>query len=120
MDYSSEDCMNMFTQGQTNWMITTLQGPRSGLLTNIAPISLQSSVNIFPNPAQNLINIRINPIITAAHLSIQDITGKSIFQKNINFHKGFIQVNLPDLNKGIYIIHVFNDQFTTVEKLIIE
>lgn len=120
MDYSSEDCMNMFTQGQTNWMITTLQGPRSGLLTSITPISFQPSVNIFPNPAQNLINIHINPIITDAQLSIQDITGKSIFQKNISFQKGFIKVNLPDLNKGIYIIRISNDQFTTVEKLIIE
>jgi hypothetical protein len=54
MDYSSEDCMNMFTQGQAAHMRSVLEGPRSGLVQ--PPSSLQSAADLrpmrlFPNPA---------------------------------------------------------------------
>ena len=55
MDYSSEDCMNMFTKGQVDIMRAVLQGPRAGLLTTVGthqPVS-GAEFRITPNPAQD-------------------------------------------------------------------
>ncbi len=55
MDYSSEDCMNMFSQGQAAHIQSVLAGPRKGLVqTSSAPLTLIRSEKpyLFPNPAR--------------------------------------------------------------------
>ncbi len=61
MDYSSEACMNMFTQGQVGILHSVLAGPRNGL------VQLSSSDNpvaealpeLFPNPARQQAWLRL-------------------------------------------------------------
>jgi len=56
MDYSSETCMNMFTQGQAAHIQSVLAGPRKGLVqTSSAPgwASEQATPTLFPNPARS-------------------------------------------------------------------
>ncbi|MEQ1746233.1 MAG: zinc-dependent metalloprotease [Saprospiraceae bacterium] len=55
MDYSSEDCMNMFTKGQATLMQNVLDGPRKGLLQT-SKLSFPGSDSaglplVYPNPA---------------------------------------------------------------------
>ncbi|MFN0016282.1 MAG: zinc-dependent metalloprotease [Saprospiraceae bacterium] len=56
MDYSSEDCMNMFTKGQATLVQNVLDGPRKGLLqTSNLTFPGSSSAGlplIYPNPAR--------------------------------------------------------------------
>jgi len=56
MDYSSEDCMNMFTQGQATLMQNVLDGPRKSLVqTSSSPaVAAESAMPVlFPNPARS-------------------------------------------------------------------
>lgn len=120
MDYAAEDCMNMFTQGQVNWMITTLQGPRSGLLANVPLNYIYVNTSIYPNPTKEFIDVHINPVIHSAFLSIEDVSGKVIYQNLIQFNNGKARLLLPSITQGIYILKVFSDNFNSTHKLIIE
>ena len=52
MDYSDEDCMNMFTRGQIAIIRSMLEGPRAGLLESLepqAPVAAFSYLPLEPN-----------------------------------------------------------------------
>ncbi|MCX7728415.1 MAG: zinc-dependent metalloprotease [Bacteroidia bacterium] len=119
MDYSSESCMNMFTQGQVSWMITTLQGPRSGLLTNILNYNL-AQTTIYPNPAKNSITIQTSCNLNNTNINIQDMTGKVIYQSNVDLKDGKNTFFLPQINPGIYLLKIYNENFYSVKKITIE
>ena len=70
-------------------------------------------INIFPNPASK--KIFISGISSPSQFSMYDQTGKLIFQKKLIASQTIVEVNLPTLSKGIYIIRI-ND---TIRKLII-
>lgn len=122
MDYSSEDCMNMFSQGQANWMIATLLGPRSELLNANAVNEIHSSLkfNVYPNPNNGKIFIQSPTTMNTAFVQIQDITGKIILQEKINFQNGKVALDLSNIQKGIYILQITNEQIHTIEKIAIE
>jgi len=55
MDYSSEACMNMFTQGQAGMIQNVLDGPRKSLVqtsSSPAPLAEGTLPILFPNPAR--------------------------------------------------------------------
>lgn len=55
MDYSSEACMNMFTQGQASLIQNVLDGPRKSLVqTSSSPVPVAEAALpvLFPNPAR--------------------------------------------------------------------
>ncbi|GAB4204466.1 MAG: hypothetical protein Fur0023_12280 [Bacteroidia bacterium] len=121
MDYAAEDCMNMFTQGQVNWMIATLQGPRNGLLTAIPSVnSAPFKAFIYPNPAKDYIDIQTNVNINTVRIIMEDMVGKVIYENNIRLNKGQSRVILPHINQGVYVLKVYNDTFYSAEKIVIE
>jgi hypothetical protein len=67
MDYSSEDCMNMFTKGQVELMRNVLAGPRNGLL--------QSSSA--PSPDETALHWRLSPNPTGGIFSVDFQTGQA-------------------------------------------
>jgi hypothetical protein len=122
MDYSSEDCMNMFTQGQANWIITTLQGPRSELLNaNYVHTNFNNfNFNIFPNPTKNNLIIQNTSNIQSADVKIEDVTGKNILNTKLMFQNGKASLNFSDINSGIYILKISDSVLSYTTKIIIQ
>ncbi|GIV27731.1 MAG: hypothetical protein KatS3mg027_1545 [Bacteroidia bacterium] len=122
MDYSSEDCMNMFTQGQVNWMITTLTGPRSGLLNANSITELNQSVNfqIYPNPAKEEVVIYSSEIQGPMNVRIYDISGKLIQNLNVELMNGKAKLKLNELGEGMYMLHLINEKHSKIMKLLVD
>jgi hypothetical protein len=71
------------------------------LTTGIHENTINSTIYLYPNPAQNIINIKTSESIKM--ISIIDMTGKVIFiGSNTN------QLNLSDLQNGLYLIKIGN------------
>jgi hypothetical protein len=75
-----------------------------------------TGVTIYPNPASSSVSISYKEIINS--VSITDITGKVVFQAEVNT----TNFTLPTLNfkSGLYIVNVATNQGNAVEKLIIK
>lgn len=75
-----------------------------------------TGVTIYPNPASSSISISYKEIINS--VSITDITGKVVFQDEVNS----TNFTLPTLNlkSGLYIVNVATNQGNAIEKLIIK
>ncbi|MBK7343786.1 MAG: T9SS type A sorting domain-containing protein [Saprospiraceae bacterium] len=123
MDYASEDCMNMFTKGQVEIMRNVVMGPRSGLLEMVAVDDVEPFAPLMtlqPNPASESVLVWMETsITTASALTLTDLFGRVLLHKMIP--AGTISAELPlqDVPGGLYFVHLENNQFRQISKLIV-
>ena len=70
---------------------------------------------LFPNPATNLVSIKTDAFI--GRISIQDIAGRNIEQKEINDEKK-CEINISNFAPGIYFIEIETSKGIVVRKII--
>ncbi|PTM07934.1 MAG: hypothetical protein DA407_09480 [Bacteroidetes bacterium] len=78
------------------------------------------SIKIFPNPllsTDDKLNITF-AINTSASISIYDLTGKIVLKESIN-NLNSKQVNISNLNRGIYMMKIETQAFSLTRKVII-
>jgi hypothetical protein len=86
--------------------------------------SEHASIVAYPNPAQNNLTVEVSTssFIGETVLSVTDVSGKLIIQKEINLEEGqtMIPLNTTDLSTGSYIISLNNasEQFSPIKVII--
>ncbi|MBI5541974.1 MAG: DUF2271 domain-containing protein [Bacteroidia bacterium] len=77
--------------------------------------SLNSSFSIFPNPSNGIINISFNKAFSNEQISIEDYTGRIIYNETINQNNGSVKtIDLSKYSNGIYFLKVNNEKHTLV------
>ncbi len=74
----------------------------------------KSEVSLYPNPTNNILNI--NSVETVKSVTIIDINGRTVLQNNINLNNP--EINVAELNSGIYFVSVTTDLGTSTQKII--
>jgi len=75
-------------------------------------------INVFPNPSTGCFNIEMNQ---AGRLQILDITGKVVFNRDVDAGEDFIQIDLSQNAKGLYLIKFTDRQYQeSLVKVIVE
>ncbi len=106
MDYSKEECMNMFSQGQINMMRSMLEGPRAeliGLPASVGSVE-KNGFFVFPNPTGNELNINYESP-DQYEIAIIDILGKTVY----NGHSDVSRIDVSGLNNGVYFLQVMGE-----------
>jgi len=77
---------------------------------------------VYPNPGQEEININFNTTAQEATISLFDISGKQIFEKNHSTQKGAnsIKENVAGLQKGMYILMLNDGEKVSTQHIIIQ
>ncbi len=126
LDYSDDDCMTMFTEGQKMRMLAAINGPRASLLNSVGCSgmvatedfsSFRNLISVYPNPANEFINISFENKIISSNSSWQmyDVNGKKHLDISISEIK---KINVSHLPQGIYYLSCL-DYPGVVEKIII-
>jgi hypothetical protein len=129
MDYTDDSCMNIFTIGQKNRMLTVLDSIRPVIKTSgkcqansIAAGKLQIHFSIFPNPTHD--NFKIswqNPYLEdEIEISIIDITGKTVFKTIKSTNKFNTNIITEELEPGLYLVKLQSGSMIGSKKLIIQ
>ena len=81
------------------------QRTRPSNTTTVKEIAKSSTLNLFPNPASEIINIELRHLknIANATITMYDITGKKIIEKQIN-HSTMETISVTELAPGLYTI----------------
>ncbi|MEO7802260.1 MAG: M43 family zinc metalloprotease [Ginsengibacter sp.] len=135
MDFTNDDCMSMFTNGQKNKMRSLFAkgGSRNSLLVSpgnkpatgeakpTAPVEIitnKATISFYPNPAKEK--------ITFNKASIEDLNGQSVYIYNslgrqvlatkVNTENPSVAVS--NLSSGIYIVKIGAGKNTTTLKLV--
>ena len=75
---------------------------------------IDKEITIYPNPANEILNIKNNERIK--NVTIYDILGKVVLEKNVDFE----QINISNLISGLYLVKISTESETVVKKIIKE
>ena len=129
MDYTDDDCMNLFTIGQAARMEAVLAGPRKDLAiskgctpvqtTSINEINLNTLFGVLPNPSNGTFVFRISSEIGLnAEIILLDMLGNTV-KKFGRMTNNNTTLNCEDLPNGVYFLKVNKEAFESEIKLII-
>ena len=131
MDYTNDECMNIFTQDQVDRMRTVLENSprRKSLLTSKGlfppdavskPREIFQSFNIYPNPVKDLVFIELTQSISYnwMEVSIFTLSGLQVGKTtSYSFPRQIITHPLPEGIRGILILVIQTDRGILRQKL---
>lgn len=121
MDYSSDECQNLFTRQQADLMRAVLTGPRVGLLwqntvgvptTEIATLG----INVQPNPTQGIIGVRWNGDTPLTMIEVYNAAGVRVARvqpTGVN-----TEIDLSREPQGVYMLQATNGIQHQVVKIV--
>lgn len=76
-----------------------------------------SAFSTYPNPANNVVTISNNDSILVSEVVITDINGRTIKTVKVD-NLSEVQINVADLNSGVYFMNINSDAGKAVKKFI--
>ncbi len=124
MDYSSEACMNMFTQNQAAMIQSVLAGPRNGLLqvsADKAPELAGAKPQLFPNPTRGNAWLRIPANWNPRAIELLSLDGRLVQRLPVPASGAETQlaINTQNLLPGGYAVRVQTAGQVWVERLVV-
>ncbi len=124
MDYSSDDCLNMFTNGQVALMREVIRLYRPGIAEKIPNVAASikqaryaADVKISPNPAKNEIWVEVPASESNVSIQILSVEGKLVQAMQTSISR--TNINIAGLQQGVYFLAVGNSNFSTVKRIVI-
>ncbi|MBT8324816.1 MAG: T9SS-dependent M36 family metallopeptidase, partial [Winogradskyella sp.] len=100
----------------------TLPPENDSSLANCSSLSIddveRSRVNIYPNPAKSKLNIETISTFGDITVSIVDLNGRTILTKTFNALGNKLILDISGLEKGLYLLEIKGETFTSSEKII--
>lgn len=92
----------------------------SDLVTSVFDTPQRRPLNTYPNPATDVTRIDLGTVESGNYvLTLTDLSGKMVSQKNVNVNNsGILDVQLNDLNRGIYFIQLSNENTRFTAKVV--
>lgn len=121
MDYSGDNCYNMFTKQQVDFMRFVLTNKRTNTIIDksveVVPTAINNNkndaylVDIFPNPTSNLLQVKhqLNDN-SNIKVNIIDMTGRLVYQNQIAANSNNFSIDVSTLDNAMYIIQLSTDK----------
>ena len=123
MDYSADECRNMFTAGQVAYMQSCISAILPALpnstacspVTSRAKTKREYSFGLFPNPGNGEFTIETD--FLEYEISVRDMAGIQLFRKKINSSTFIWKEKLPP---GIYFVSLSWETGKITRKIIVQ
>jgi len=128
LDYTDDNCMNIFTKGQATRAAAAITGPMAALLTStvcgavgIQEYELSSLTVIYPNPSSGQFTVAFsfsNPV--QLQLKVYNVLGQPVNEWNgNNITNETHTLDLSGQAAGIYFVRLSDGTNTIVKKLVV-
>jgi len=95
----------------------------TGNNTAIPEVSLSEALSIYPNPTKGKVNVKLTlPASQEYIIKITNLIGQTIITESGTFNAGrnVLNINLEELNNGIYFISVHTGSQSVMHKIILD
>lgn len=76
-------------------------------------------LNIYPNPVENVLSVATNADLQNAVLRVTDVTGRLVIERKLtNANRVQMELDLNDLNAGLYHLSITQDGFTSEKEFV--
>jgi hypothetical protein len=79
-----------------------------------------TTIALYPNPSEGAVNFKLPDNLVNPKVSIYDITGRLVFDKELESFNESYSMNLNNLKPGNYIVHIKTQSASYSSKLIIK
>jgi Zn-dependent metalloprotease len=86
---------------------------------SVGEVANESAFAIYPNPSNGNFSIKAARNLGEVSLTVFDINGRNLYTKNLNL-AGTVNVDLDNLQSGLYIVRVAGEDFVQSAKIVIE
>jgi hypothetical protein len=76
----------------------------------------KNSISVYPNPATSVVNLSSKDGLTFENVTIVDVNGRTV--KTVAVNQTQSQINVSDLNSGVYFMNIETNEGKTVKKFI--
>ncbi|REJ82883.1 MAG: T9SS C-terminal target domain-containing protein [Bacteroidetes bacterium] len=91
----------------------------SGIFTNLNPVR-KFTASIFPNPTSGMLNIETGTFQPKSlSVSVSNVLGREVKNLQMNIPSAYYQVNLSDLDAGVYMVHVKSEFGEFTQRIVI-
>jgi hypothetical protein len=127
MDYTDDDCMNMFTEGQKTRMTAALNGLYPTLITSTV-CNAVSAVNenthlalfeVFPNPAKDEVKINYN-LVSEGTLKVFNVLGEKVYEQTVAANDNQMHISLKNFADGTYTMMLISPEINKTQKLVVK
>jgi Pregnancy-associated plasma protein-A/Secretion system C-terminal sorting domain len=127
MDYVNDPCMVMFTEGQMQRMLLTIEKYRSGLLkseTFCGNLNKNEPFNctVFPNPAAGKVTIEwiLGENTEGGQIQVFNALGQQLMQQLIPLETGYALLNMPHFSDGVYYLRInLSSKGVSLQKIVL-
>ena len=126
MDYTDDRCMNIFTEGQKLRMLAVINGSRASLKTSgkcqvvsIEEPKIEEQLKVYPNPSNGKFQIdfgQMNPM-GVTNIRIYNSLGQLVYSGEYQDVKGLVDVDMPNVNRGIYLLNIQSNELSINRKI---
>ena len=85
-------------------------------LTNNSNIKNVLSITLSPNPAQDFLTVQLPEGISSPNIAVYNLLGKQVFCHSSIMETGVVSLTVSDLQEGIYLLQLMDDQRRRVTK----
>ncbi|HRN94176.1 MAG TPA: M43 family zinc metalloprotease [Chitinophagales bacterium] len=125
MDYSSDDCLNMFTNEQVALMREVIKLYRPGIAevvvntsSSIKQIGNLEMVKVSPNPTQGFVYVEL-PSSTEGKIELNLISTEGKLVRSFESSTKATRLDLDEIQQGVYLLSVKNRNLSTVKRIVI-
>lgn len=86
-----------------------------GLINDTAEPTAQNNFTVFPNPTDGVLNIQKQDL-SLSNIELLSLTGQKLIVRQF---REFEQLNLSDLAPGTYLLHLYDGQYSRIEKIVL-
>jgi len=115
-----DNCPNIYDPDQADWNnngVGDVCGDPKPLFTERSATLVE---NIYPNPTDDKLRVSLKPGLEIRDLYFVDFSGKSIKPKSVGRNRDNLDINVSNLNEGIYILEIITDKEVDKVKIVIE
>lgn len=119
MDYTKDECYNMFTEGQKSLMRYVIEEIRYQLLENVALVEktgIKELSRAWPNPAKNKISFQLPGKTGIYQYEIRTILGELIAQGQSNVNC----IDVSNFQSGIYMLSITQEKSQSIIRFMVK
>jgi len=78
------------------------------------------SMQVYPNPARDFVSVKVSGGETGQRLSIYSMSGKVMYQNQLDASQKELRLSLDSWAKGVYVVRLEDDNNSTTSKLVVK
>ena len=87
-------------------------------ILSVADIQNQESIQVYPNPSNGLVTIAYSNYAGKMSIQLVDLNGRIVYNDLDSSFNGSKEINIANLNAGVYILKIDTEEASFTRKII--